>query len=498
MLDSIDLRIAPGEFVAIIGQNGSGKTTLAKHLVGLLRPTAGTVLLEGRDRATMRPAETAAEVGYVFQNPDHQIFAATVEDEVAFGPRNFDLAPAEIQRRCDEVLRAVGLQDARALDPFLLSKGERQRLAVASVLALRPRLLILDEPTTGLDYREQRRMMALVTELNRDGIAIVMITHTPWLVAEYARRVVLIRHGRKLYDGGVREFFAQRRAARVFLVSRARGDRAFAPLRHRRARARRTRRLACGAALMPIFLYIERATFIHRLHPTVKVFALFVMFWSVYWVDHPLALLPLGLVMLALAQFTGAWPNFYRLRWLFILVILSTTLAWMVFYRKGPALINLPLIHLSRASLVFGLGRGLKLAELLATSVLFLSTTKVEEFTAGLARLGVPYRVGFAITLAFRLVPLFIDSALTVLQAQNLRGYDFNRGGPLERVKRYVPVLIPVFMGALRKANAMAMALEARGFGMSRQPTRASSTTRFSRATWRRPWRYLCWAPCTS
>jgi energy-coupling factor transport system ATP-binding protein len=209
VLDSIDLRIAAGEFVAIIGQNGSGKTTLAKHLVGLLRPTAGVVMLSGRDRANMRPAETAAEIGYVFQNPDHQIFAATVEDEVAFGPRNFNLAPAEIERRCSRVLRAVGLQDARALDPFLLSKGERQRLAVASVLALRPRLLILDEPTTGLDYREQRRMMALVSELNRDGIAIVIITHTPWLVAEYARRVVLIRRGRKLYDGGVREFFAR-------------------------------------------------------------------------------------------------------------------------------------------------------------------------------------------------------------------------------------------------------------------------------------------------
>jgi energy-coupling factor transport system ATP-binding protein len=207
VLDSIDLRIAPGDFVAIIGQNGSGKTTLAKHLVGLLRPSAGVVMLNGRDRATMRPAETAAEVGYVFQNPDHQIFAATVEDEVAFGPRNFDFAPGDVERRCDEVLRAVGLENARKLDPFLLGKGERQRLAVASVLALRPRLLILDEPTTGLDYREQRRMMALVTELNRDGIAIVMITHTPWLVAEYARRVVLMRRGRKLYDGGVREFF---------------------------------------------------------------------------------------------------------------------------------------------------------------------------------------------------------------------------------------------------------------------------------------------------
>jgi energy-coupling factor transport system ATP-binding protein len=208
VLDSIDLRVSAGEFVAIVGQNGSGKTTLAKHVVGLLKPLSGRVLLGGRDRATMRPAETAREAAYVFQNPDHQIFAATVADEVAFGPKNFGLASDEIERRCDEVLRAVGLENERESDPFLLSKGERQRLAVASVLALRPRLLILDEPTTGLDYREQRRMMALVRRLNDEGIAIVMITHTPWLVAEYARRAVLLRQGRKLFDGDVREFFA--------------------------------------------------------------------------------------------------------------------------------------------------------------------------------------------------------------------------------------------------------------------------------------------------
>jgi energy-coupling factor transport system ATP-binding protein len=209
VLNAVNLRIEAGEFFAIIGQNGSGKTTLAKHLVGLLKSSERQILLSGRDRATLRPAETAQEVGYVFQNPDHQIFAATVDDEVAFGPRNFGLDHAEVERRCAEVLEAVNLADARDRDPFLLSKGERQRLAVASVLALRPRLLILDEPTTGLDYREQRRMMALVSQLNRSGIAIVIITHTPWLVAEYARRVVLMRRGTVLFDGGVREFFAQ-------------------------------------------------------------------------------------------------------------------------------------------------------------------------------------------------------------------------------------------------------------------------------------------------
>jgi energy-coupling factor transporter ATP-binding protein EcfA2 len=207
VLDSIDLRVEAGDFLAIVGQNGSGKTTLAKQIVGLLHPAAGRVMLSGKDRTTMRPAETAREVAYVFQNPDHQIFAATVEEEVAFGPRNFGLADEEIKRRCEEVLIAVGLHDERQSDPFLLSKGERQRLAVASVLVLKPRMLILDEPTTGLDHREQLRMMALVRDLNRSGIAIVIITHTPWLVAEYARRVVLMRKGAKIFDGEVREFF---------------------------------------------------------------------------------------------------------------------------------------------------------------------------------------------------------------------------------------------------------------------------------------------------
>ncbi len=209
VLNDVSLEIAPGEFLAIIGQNGSGKTTLAKHIVGLLRPDAGSITLAGRNRLSLRASESAHLAGYVFQNPDHQIFAATVGGEVAFGPRNFGFAPDEIERRCEEVLTAVGLNDARERDPFLLGKGERQRLAVASVLALRPRLLILDEPTTGLDYREQLRMMNLVCELNRAGTAIVIISHTPWLVAEYARRVVLLGKGRKLFDGPVREFFGK-------------------------------------------------------------------------------------------------------------------------------------------------------------------------------------------------------------------------------------------------------------------------------------------------
>jgi len=208
-LDQVSLTINEGDFVAIIGQNGSGKTTLAKHIAGLLKPASGRVKLAGRDRASMRPVEAASLVGYVFQNPDHQIFAGTVGEEVAFGPRNFGLPASEIERRCERVLKAVGLESMRDRDPFLLGRGERQRLAVASILVLEPRLLILDEPTTGLDYPQQRRMMELIGELNRTGTAIVIITHTPWLVAEYARRAILMRKGRKLFDGAVRDLFSR-------------------------------------------------------------------------------------------------------------------------------------------------------------------------------------------------------------------------------------------------------------------------------------------------
>lgn len=206
-LRGVSLRIEPGEMVALIGQNGSGKTTLAKHLNGLLRPTKGRVLLRGQDVQTLPLNRVAGNIGYVFQNPDHQIFAATVAEEVGFGPRNFGADAATVAVRSRDALDAVGLSGQEAEDPFLLSKSHRQRLAVASLLALQPELLILDEPTTGLDYPEQRRMMDLLARLNDGGMAIVIITHSPWVVAEYAERAVLMKGGEVLFDGSLRRLF---------------------------------------------------------------------------------------------------------------------------------------------------------------------------------------------------------------------------------------------------------------------------------------------------
>ena len=208
-LEGVDLTVRRGEFLAVLGQNGSGKTTLVKHFNGLLKPTEGTVRV-GEDETTERGLRSLGQrVGYVFQNPDHQIFSDTVSDEVAFGPKIRGMDEGEIRERVEEALAAVGMEGRGDEDPFGLTKGERQRVAVASVLAVRPEVLILDEPTTGLDYAEQRSMMDLVKSLNESGSTIIAVTHTMWVVAEYAHRAVVVRDGKIALQGTVREVFVE-------------------------------------------------------------------------------------------------------------------------------------------------------------------------------------------------------------------------------------------------------------------------------------------------
>ena len=208
-LEGVNLTVRRGEFLAVLGQNGSGKTTLVKHFNGLLKPTEGTVVV-GEDETTEHGLRHLGQsVGYVFQNPDHQIFSDTVFDEVAFGPKIRDMEEAEIGERVREALSAVGMEGRGDEDPFGLTKGERQRVAVASVLAVRPEVLILDEPTTGLDYAEQRSMMDLVRSLNEAGSTIITVTHTMWVVAEYAHRAVVVRDGKVALQGTVREVFVE-------------------------------------------------------------------------------------------------------------------------------------------------------------------------------------------------------------------------------------------------------------------------------------------------
>ena len=209
-LHGVDLEIEEGSFVAVLGHNGSGKSTLAKLFNGILLPTEGRVLVDGVDTSHEdKLLDVRRTVGLVFQNPDNQIVANVVEDDVAFAPENLGVEPAEIRRRVDNALRTVGMYEYRMHAPHLLSGGQKQRVAIAGVLAMQLRCIVLDEPTAMLDPIGRREVVATVTRLCREeGITVVLITHH---MSECvgADRLVVMSEGRVVADGTPREVFSQ-------------------------------------------------------------------------------------------------------------------------------------------------------------------------------------------------------------------------------------------------------------------------------------------------
>jgi energy-coupling factor transport system ATP-binding protein len=206
-LVDITLDISPGTFVAVVGANGSGKSTLAKHFNAIVVPAAGRVLVDGMDTAreeNLIPIRRT--VGMVFQNPDNQIVANVVEDDVAFAPENLGVPPEEIRRRVDEALRAVGMYELRMHSPHLLSGGQKQRVAIAGILAMRSRVVVLDEPTAMLDPQGCEEVMRTVTLLRGEGITVILITHHMDEAAQ-ADRMIVMNKGHVAMDGAPREIF---------------------------------------------------------------------------------------------------------------------------------------------------------------------------------------------------------------------------------------------------------------------------------------------------
>ncbi|MCI9586795.1 MAG: energy-coupling factor transporter ATPase [Oscillospiraceae bacterium] len=205
-LAGVDLTIEPGSFVVVLGHNGSGKSTLAKHMNAVLLPTGGRVLVDGIDTAEEESLfEIRRRVGMVFQNPDNQIVANVVEEDVAFGPENIGVPTEEIRRRVDESLKAVGMEDFLLHAPHMLSGGQKQRIAIAGVIAMAPQCIVLDESTAMLDPSGRQEVLRTVSWLNRErGITIVLITHH-MNEAAYANRVIVMDHGRVAMDGPPRE-----------------------------------------------------------------------------------------------------------------------------------------------------------------------------------------------------------------------------------------------------------------------------------------------------
>ena len=209
-IDGVSLQIEAGSFVAILGHNGSGKSTLAKTLNGILLPSGGTVLISGMDTADdANLLNIRREVGMVFQNPDNQIIANLVEDDVGFGPENLGVPTEEIWQRVDAALKAVGMTAFRLKSPNHLSGGQKQRVAIAGVMAMHPKCIVLDEPTAMLDPNGRKEVIRTVTELNRsEGVTVVLITHHREEVIG-ADRLVVMDDGKVIMDGTPREVFAR-------------------------------------------------------------------------------------------------------------------------------------------------------------------------------------------------------------------------------------------------------------------------------------------------
>ena len=208
VLDGVDLSIQEGTFVAVLGHNGSGKSTLAKHMNAILLPSGGKVYVDGIDTVDEdRLLDIRRTVGMVFQNPDNQIVANVVEEDVAFAPENLGVPPAEIRERVDDALRAVGMYEFREHAPHLLSGGQKQRVAIAGVIAMQPRCIVLDEPTAMLDPRGRVEVLSTIREMNKQyGITVVLITHYMDEAAQ-CDRVVVVDDGKIILDGTAREVF---------------------------------------------------------------------------------------------------------------------------------------------------------------------------------------------------------------------------------------------------------------------------------------------------
>jgi energy-coupling factor transport system ATP-binding protein len=209
VLVGVNATIRAGEIVAIMGPNGAGKTTLAKHLNGLLKPTSGRVLVNGSDTRQHSVAQLAKQVGYVFQNPDHQIFARTVGEELSFGPRNLGWPEAAIDSAVTRILADIELSQARQREPFFMGLAERKLIALSSILIMGPKVLVLDEPATGADHGVALRIMRYLSQLRRQGLTVIIITHDTAIAANYADRVLIMREGRIVLDGPPRAVFAQ-------------------------------------------------------------------------------------------------------------------------------------------------------------------------------------------------------------------------------------------------------------------------------------------------
>ncbi|MFR2586962.1 MAG: CbiQ family ECF transporter T component [Adlercreutzia equolifaciens] len=502
-LRDVTFTVEPGEFFGVAGHTGSGKSTLIQHMNGLVHPTCGRVLADGRDLAEKGVAtEVRRQVGLVFQYPENQLFANTVYDDVAFGPRNMGLGAEEVDRRVREGLALVGLSfdELSERSPFDLSGGQQRRVAFAGVLAMEPEVLVLDEPVAGLDPLSREEFLGLIRELHAGGRTIVMVSHSMEDLAALSDRILVLSEGRLFRLGTPAEVFADAAALKAVGLGAPAPEAFAASLReagftlgtsHERTLAADiAAQLRGGDAMPDAPSSVSRDSLVHAMDPRVKFILSFVLMAAVFCAATPLSLAVAALFIVGFYA-ASRIPLLQAIRAigpLLVLVVL-TALLNVLFVQGGHVYFEFGIICISEKGLQSAVFIGCRLLLLLmGMSLLTLTTTTLditaafERLMAPLSRIGVPaHELGMILGIALRFLPQFMTELGIIYRAQKSRGAHFNanpfRGG----IQSLTALLIPLFTSAFRHAETLSAAMEARCYHGGVGTTRLEPL----RLTWR-------------
>lgn len=457
----VSLEAHRGEIIAIVGRNGSGKSTLARLICALAQPQQGSITVNGINpygargrRGTKLRKDFRRSVGYVMQHPERQLFADTVGDDVAYGPRNMGCSVEQTQHRVEQTLDFLGIAPYAQRSPFALSGGQQRLAAIAGVIATRPSLLVLDEPTAGLDTHARSRMYTLIAQLKAQGTTIIMTTHSHDEAALLADKVALLHHGTLLMFGHPDEVLSRYdRITDEALTHQS--DKVAASTFDPSSRS-------------PI---AKQSSFIHQLDPRIKIVSALMMMFTAFaihnvWQLGLAAIITAGIIALSRLGIRHVLQTVKLLLAMFVVMGVLNLLVM----RDGTPLIHWGILLITDEGVMSAVLYTCRFALVVMLGAVVMQTTTPTQMTDAFESLLSPLkRWGFHIqelalvmSLALRFIPTLTREARQIVDAQAARGGSVETGGPVQRVKALAAIVVPVFAGALRHADNVSLALDAR------------------------------------
>lgn len=474
-LHDFSMRIEQGEVVAIMGRNGTGKTTLTRLMTALSKPDSGTINVAGIDLGSMKRQDKKtlrSSVGLVMQQPEHQLFAETVRQDVAYGPSNQNLPQQVVDQRVDRALSLLGISSLADRSPFSLSGGQQRLVAIAGIIACDPRILILDEPTAGLDATASERIYALVRTLNAHGVTIVMITHSPRQARQLADRVITLGEP-------VRANIADKQSA-ANQTPQSDLDRTSQPAKPQPGKTAESFESSFDKTTDAEVKHQTSdgrgkarngKSIIERLDPRVKLVVFLVLMFTSFMVSSlpQLGLTAVMVIVLAAAARIGPKQLFRSMRGFLVLLLVMGVIN-MLFVRTGKPLVTFWSFPITDEGVMAAVLYTCRFGLVILLGIILLQTTTPTALTDGFGSLLSPLRkLGFhtqelalVMSLALRFLPTLADEARNIMDAQAARGGSIETGSPTKRIKAVVAIIVPIFAGALRHSDNLSLALDAR------------------------------------